>query len=344
ALIDAIYSKDERTPVSTAAKMRFVHASPDAPTIDIKLNAGTGTTLFSGASFKDITSYVQQTGGSFSFVVTATGDTNEIIAYQAVTLSNNNAYSIVAYGTLDTTDAYPFGIRIYTDNTTGTAYVDLVPAPTTSHVRFIHTSYDAPDVDVWIDGSVEFSGLVYGNSSGYATIDKGTRNLQVTPTGLTVPIVIDQNLYFARNTYYTAIAFDQFALIDGIQVIDDKTPNATQAKMRFVNASPDAPAFDIKIWVALGPGVIENSAFKDVSSYIALDAGPYIFIITEAGSDTPLYTYQMTSLNAGSTYTMVAYGTVDGGDSYPFSVRVFIDDGAGDTYFDLVEDVKMAGN
>ena len=344
SLIDAIYSKDERTPVSTAVKMRFVHASPDAPTVDIKLNAGTGTALFSGVSFKDITSYIQQTGGSFSFVVTAAGDTNEVIAYQAVTLSNNNAYSIVAYGTLDPNDAYPFGIRIYTDNTTGTAYVDLVPAPTTSHVRFIHTSYDAPDVDVWIDGSVEFSSLVYGSSSGYTTIDKGTRNLQVTPTGLTVPIVIDQDLYFARNTYYTAIAFDQFALIEGVQVIDDKTPNATGSKMRFVNALPDAPAYDLKIWVAAGPGVIENVAFKDVSSYINLDAGPYVFIITENGSDTPIYTSQMTMLDAGATYTMIAHGTVDGGDSFPFSVRVFIDDGNGDTYFDLVEDVKMAGN
>lgn len=337
SMIDAIYGKDERTPVSTAAKIRFVNASPDAPAVDIRLNTGAGTALFANASFKDITSYVQRTGGSFSFVVTAAGDTNEIIAYQPVTLSDNNAYSVVAYGTLDAGDAYPFGIRIYTDNTTGTDYVDLVPAPTTAHVRFIHTSYDAPDVDVWIDGSVEFSGLLYGNSSGYTTIEKGTRNIQVTPTGLTVPVVIDANLYYARNTYYTAIAFDQFAMIEGVQFSDDKTPNASQAKFRFVNASPDAPALDIKIWVPMGPGIIENVAFKNASDYIALDAGPYIFIITEAGSDTPLYSYQMINMNAGTTYTMVAYGTVDEGDAYPFSSRVFIDDGTGDTYFDLAE-------
>ncbi|GEM_PF-156337 len=344
ALIDAVYSKDERTPVSTQAKMRFVHAAPDAPAVDIKLNAGTGTTLFANASFKDITAYAQRTGGSFSFVITAAGDTNEVIAYQPVTLSNNNAYSIVAHGTLDPNDAYPFGVRIYTDNTTGTAYVDLVPAPTTASVRVIHTSYDSPDVDVWIDGSVAISGLVYGNSSGYNTLDVGTRNIQVTPTGLTVPVVIDTNLYYARNTYYTAIAIDEFALIEGIQVIDDRTPNPTQAKIRFVHASPDAPAVDIKVWVAMGPGIIENASFKEASSYIGVDAGPYIFIITETGSDTPLVSYQMITLNSGSTYTFVAHGTIDGGDSYPFSIRVFNDGGAGDTYFDLVEDVKMAGN
>ena len=59
-------------------------------------------------------------------------------------------------------------------------------------VRVIHTSYDAPAVDIWVDGSVAIANLAYGETSGYAEVPAGTRNIQVSPTGATSPIVIEK--------------------------------------------------------------------------------------------------------------------------------------------------------
>jgi len=343
ALIDAVYDADLREPVVSAAKVRFVHASPDAPDVDVKVGTGSGEIVFSNATFKGISDYIEMAAGDYSFVITAAGDTNEVIAFDPVTLSNNTVYTIVAHGTLDDGDAYPFGVRVFIDNGDGNTYVDLVEYPMTAQIRVINTSYDAPDLDVWVDGVVGISGLPYSGVAGYGEVDAGIRNIQMTPTGLTVPVVIDTNVAYTRGHEYTAFIVDEFAMIDAVQVDDDRAPNAGMAKLRFVHTSPDAPAFDIKLFTGDGPTAFENTSFKDVTAYTELDGGSYIFVVTENGSTTPVATYQAITVDNGSVYTIVAHGTLDDLDAYPFSVRVFIDDGNGDTFVDLVEAVPIAG-
>lgn len=347
ALIDAVYDVDLRAPVPSAAKVRFVHASPDAPAVDIRTNTGGGSVVFGNTAFKDITSYAEVTGGSYSFVVTAAGDTNEVFAFEPVTLTNNTVYTVVAHGTLDDGDAYPFGVRVFIDNDDGNTYVDLVSVPLTAKVRMIHTSYDAPDVDVWIDGAVAYSMLPYGGVTGYTDIDAGTRNIQVTPAGLTVPVVVDVDLTYVRGNEYTAFAVDEFAMITAVQTEDDRTPNPNVAKMRLVHASPDAPAVDLKLFSAAGTPVFENIAFKDITAYNESDfigGFPFTLVITATGSTTPVATFENVNVNNGSIYTIVVHGTLDDLDAYPLAVRVFVDDGDGDTYIDLVPSKAMAEN
>jgi len=51
-----VLEDDNSAPAMGMAKVRFVHASPDAPTVDITLTDG--TTLFDDVSFKEIGSYI----------------------------------------------------------------------------------------------------------------------------------------------------------------------------------------------------------------------------------------------------------------------------------------------
>ena len=46
----------------------------------------------------------------------------------------------------------------------------VAPTPQNSKIRVIHTSYDAPAVDIRVDGTVAVSNLAYGESSGYAEV------------------------------------------------------------------------------------------------------------------------------------------------------------------------------
>ena len=73
ASLEIIQSEDERTVDADNAMVRFVHAAPDAPQVDIKTDAANGTAVFSGAAFKDITDYTTVPPGDYVFVVTAAG-------------------------------------------------------------------------------------------------------------------------------------------------------------------------------------------------------------------------------------------------------------------------------
>ena len=129
ANLEFIQSEDDRTGDADNATVRFVHAAPDAPQVDVKTDAADGSAVFSGAAFKDITDYTTVPPGDYVFVVTAAGDTeNAVVTFESVTLDAGGQYTIVALGTLDADDDYDFGVRVFIDSGNGDSFVDLTIA------------------------------------------------------------------------------------------------------------------------------------------------------------------------------------------------------------------------
>ena len=333
--IGPIVSVDSRSPSATQARVRFVHASPDAPAVDIRVGSGSGTRVFSNAAFKRITGYSNVAPGSYSFVVTPAGRTNTVVAFEAITLERGKVYTVVAHGTLNAGDRYPFGVRAFVDNGDGKAFVDLKAKTNKAKVRLLHMSYDAPPVDVRVDGTLALRNLAYRGSSGYAELNPGTRRLQVTPAGRTTPVVINSSVPFVANRDYTLIAVDRLTRITAIGGLDARAPNANKAKVRFVHASPDAPAVDIKVGSATGPRVFANATFKRVTSYIEVNEGSYSFVVTAANGTQAVVSFEAVKLEKGKVYTVVAHGTLNANDRYPFGVRAFVDNGDGKAFVDL---------
>ena len=211
----------------------------------------------------------------------------------------------------------------------------VAPVTGQANVRVLHTSYDAPAVDVWVDGITAITDLDFGESSGYGALDAGTYKIQVTPTGTDNPVVIDADLPVAANIEYTIIAADAVANITPIVVEDSRAANPASVKIRFAHMVPDAPAVDIKLNDGNGAVVFENKAFKSVSGYIEVDGGTYTFAVTAHGSTDEVIVFDPVTVQNGMVLTVVAHGTLDGTDDYVFGVRAFVDNGDGDAYVDL---------
>ena len=335
--IEPIFSMDKRSKNSNKAKVRFIHASPDAPAVDVRVGSGDGPAIFSNVAFKDIEEYIEVDGGSYSFVVTPAGTNTEVVKYNPITLENGNVYTVVASGTLDALDEYDFRVRAYVDNDAGAAYVDLEEIEVKNAlVRVFHSSYDAPAVDVYIDGDLVFANLEYGESSGYGTVPEGGRTVKVVPAGEMAPAVIEATLSLT-DTSYTVLAVNQLNQIEPIFSSDERTINNNKAKARFIHASPDAPAVDIRVGSGDGPAVFSNVAFKDIEDYIEVDGGDYSFVVTPAGTNTEVIKYNPVTLENGKVYTIVASGTLDALDDNDFMVRAYVDNDAGAAYVDLDE-------
>ena len=150
-------------------------------------------------------------------------------------------------------------------------------------VRVIHTSYDAPDVDVIVDDNVAITSLGYGISSGYAELNPGTRNIKVTPAGSTSPVVIEANLDLNADLDYTVYAVNNLGSIEPVVSIDDRKPVGNRALIRFLHASPDAPAVDIKLDSGTGSTIFSAASFKDITNYLGVAPGTYTFVVTPSG-------------------------------------------------------------
>ncbi len=326
--IEAVVAEDNRASNSGKAKVRFIHASPDAPAVDIKVGDGNGPAIFSNASFKDVAQYIEVDAGNYNLVVTPAGGTNVVFTIPNVPLQNGTVYTVIAQGTLNLNDSFPFEAVAYIDNDMGNQSVTLGQL-LSSKVRVMHLSYDAPAVDVWLDGNVAISALPFPNSSGYATVTAKTTRVEVTPTGATNPVVIGADLTFDPNKEYTVFAVNNLNNIEPIVSEDMRNSNPNKAKVRFLHASPDAPAVDIKAGDGNGAVLFSNASFKTLTSYIEVDGGVYDLAITPAGANSSVAILGGVQLDNGNVYTVVAKGTFATDDNFDFSVRATIDNGDG---------------
>jgi hypothetical protein len=180
-----------------------------------------------------------------------------------------------------------------------------------AQVRVVHASPDAPAVDVWVNGAVAFSNAPFKGITNYAQLDPDTYNVQVTPTGATTPVVIEADLSLAADTDYTVVAVGLLADIEPLVLVDNNAaPAAGKAHVRFVHASPDAPAVDIA--VTGGPVLFSDVPFKGVGDYLPVDAGTYDLEARVAGTETVALTVPGVALEAGNVYTIFAMGLVGG--------------------------------
>ncbi len=175
------------------ARIRVVHASPDAPNVDVWVN---GAVAVSNLAFNDATDYIALPAGDYDIAVTPTGGTAADAVIEAtLTLAAGKDYTVAAVGQV--AEIEPLVLE---DNNTA-------PAAGKAHIRVVHASPDAPAVDVAVAGGpVLIENLAFPAASDYLPVDAGTYDLDVRPTG-TETVAIDINGFMAEDgTVYTVFA------------------------------------------------------------------------------------------------------------------------------------------
>lgn len=195
---------------------------------------------------------------------------------------------------------------------TGTPTTREVQAQATAMVRVAHMAPGAPNVDVTVNNQRAFANLAFKSATQYAALPAGSYNAKVTPAGQTQPVVIDANLTLQAGQAITVVATGELPTIQPLVLQDNNAPPpAGQAKVRFVHASPDAPAVDIA--VQGGPVLFRNVAFRGVGDYAAVPAGTYTLEVRPAGQAAAVLTVPNVSLSAGQIVTIFAAGKVADG-------------------------------
>ncbi len=319
--ISALVAVDDREPSASQAKVRFLHASPDAPAVDIKLNSGSGPAVFSDVSFNEITDYIEVAGTSYTFVVTPTGSEVEVFVFDPIAVSEGTVYTVVAHGSFDAGDNYPFGVRVFVDNDPGDVFVDMNFA--TTNVLVTHASPDAPGVDLLVDGIVVNSqALEYPDNTGYLSVNTGTRNFKVNASG-TSTTVIDETLTIGANLSYSVFAIDELSDIRALVLQDDLTaPASGKSHVRFLHLSPDAPAVDITL--TDGTVIFGNVAFGEYEGFSPLDSGTYDLQVRVAGTSNVALELPGIVLENGKIYTVFAKGFLSGQGSQALGAEIIV--------------------
>lgn len=200
---------------SGTAKVRVIHASPDAPAVDVIVN---GNRALTNVPFFAASAYLDLPAGSYDIQVVPAGATSPVVIdAKGVRIEAGKAYTIAATGKL--AEIKP------------TILIDDLSAPAAgkAHVRVIHFSPDAPAVDIKVAGGPTLiSNLAFPQASNYLPVDAGSYNLQVTPAGGDAVVLDLQGVRLEAGKIYDVFAVGELA---SIRVETTVTPPAAPAAL-----------------------------------------------------------------------------------------------------------------
>lgn len=233
----------------TAPRLRALHASPDAPEVNILVNGAevlSEVDYTEGSGFLDVT---EQTRVQVEAIIPGG---NSVVIDQTLDLDFSTDYTVIAAGDV----AAPIGPLVIANPS------DERLTPGSFFAQAVHAAPDAPAVDIFVTTpgadlaatAPAAAAVSYQDVTDRLEVPAGTYQIRVTLAGDPAAVVFDsgeQTLPEGADLLLAAVENTgpgdtpiQLVLLDGTDatpLLDANTPAAATV----VHASPDAPAVDI---------------------------------------------------------------------------------------------------
>ncbi|MCM3642004.1 MULTISPECIES: DUF4397 domain-containing protein [Priestia] len=189
------------------AEVRIVHASPDAPAVDIFVD---DKALVEGAKFKDVSNSLPLSAGSHKVEVyeAKTKGTKDSIIEATLVVDGGKSYTVAAVNKAENLE-----LQAFTNNKQG--------MDGKASLRVAHLSPDAPAVNVGPKGADSlFKDLSFKSISGYQVVNPGSYDLSVsTADGKEILSLPGTNLQSGKN--YTVLAVNTADKLETIVLQDN---------------------------------------------------------------------------------------------------------------------------
>lgn len=189
-----ISCSDDDNPVSPVdnAAMMVVHASPNAPAVDLLVD---NNVAGSGLAFPNNTAYLPVEAGTRNVKVNVAGTATTVINAD-LSLTADDSYTVFAVDSVSKISAV-----LLTDDLTS-------PATGKAHVRFVHLSPNAPAVNITLtNGTIVFGNRSFKQATDFTPLDAGTYNLQVRDAATNNSVVLNlPGISLTSGKIYTVFA------------------------------------------------------------------------------------------------------------------------------------------
>jgi hypothetical protein len=227
------------------ARVRVIHASPDAPAVDVYLNDSKAIT---NLAYKGASDFASVPAGNYAVKVTATGATDAVISAN-LPLAAGKSYTVAAVGQLADITA-----RVYEDDTSALAAGK-------ARLRVIHASTNTPGVDVAVTGGpVLINNLAFPDASGNLDVAAGTYNVEVRPTGTQTAALSAPGLALDAGKSYTVLAVGLLGGSPALELLPVADMLAVQPQPGMPQTGAGENAFSLAVLALLILGALSVGA------------------------------------------------------------------------------------
>jgi hypothetical protein len=288
------------------ARVRVIHASPDAGEVDISVTGG--DEWFGGVNFEDATDYKEVDAGTYSLDVKGEDD-RVLLTAQNLEIADGDVYDVVALGQIadNTLALLPL---VTTVAVPCAGVLGLEGGSEDSCIRVVHAAPGTSEADVYLNDSPIIQGLAYGTATEFIAVpDSDDHNFQLVAAGGTPgdgDLLQDDLDFDSRDAYEVVITGNPDDLEIKTAKLDLSPLPDGQARVRFIHASPDAEGVDVAI--ADGDNIFEGVDYRDITDNSTIDAGSYTLQLKK--DDTVALSGDVT-FEAGMVYDVIAVGRTD---------------------------------
>lgn len=301
AAFAAGFNVDPREITTDKSRIKIVNCSNDPNTKYELWITGSMSKLLGPVDRVQYTQYSDLFAGTYAFSLRKQGDAKFSMDFQPVELFGGKAYTLVINGTSATTDSYPFGVRMFNDIGSGDTYIDLVPASSSASMLYVNAVVaGGSPLSIAVDGTQpQINNLVYGSATPYLTFGSGAHVYTVAAGG--TGIITNRAITLTELKKYSVFVTGTLVPQDvaPLELLDDATPDAVSAMVRFIHIAPDMP--EINVVTKIGttdyniPGM-QNMVFREVSrsptsgsAFLKLPPSVYELEIRQPDSTTAIY-------------------------------------------------------
>ncbi|MGB8337913.1 MAG: DUF4397 domain-containing protein [Burkholderiales bacterium] len=329
AAVPLVVDDDNSAPPAGSLRLRFVHAAPAAPAVDIYISKpsdditlASAPPAIENASFKTISPALDITAGVYIIRVTSAGNRANILFDSGENTFGEGANLTLVAVEQNNLNKSPISLVNLTRNTFSPRgeLLDI-----NAQARVIHASPDAPAVDLYVDTVLAQSGLAYGANTAYLPLLAKLHNFKVNSTG-TATSLVNSDLTIGASKSYSIYVMGFAATPPQYVTIADllEPPTAGNANLRIVHASPNTAGVDV-FQDAGTAAVFTALPYGTGSGYIIVPAGTHSYKFNLTGTVNAALPPQSFTLEAGRAYSAVMLGSSVAGAANPLALKLITD-------------------
>lgn len=331
AAFAAAFSADPRDITSDKVRVKLANCSND-PNVKYELwVTGAISKLLGPVDRVQSTAYSDLFAGTYSFSLRKQGDATFSMNFQPVELIGGRAFTFVIYGTSNTGDAFPFGVKMFTDVGDGSTFVEMIPAASTASLLFVNAVNGSSPVAVAIDASQpQITNLPYGSATQYLTFGSGTH--QYTVGAGTTSLIEKRSLTLQTPKKYSVFVTGTLVPqnIAPMELEDELVPDAVSSTVRFIHIASDLPELNVVTKVGgedyFIPGM-QNMTYRTVSksaatgsAFLKIPPGQYQIEFRQPDSTNALYK-QSIEFKANEVMTMWLGGSKQNNNLRVYTIK-----------------------
>lgn len=283
-------------------EVRVLHASPDAPSVDVAVNGGI---VLSDVAYREGSGFLKIGEGANDIAVFPVGGETPVIA-ATLNFDENTEYSILAVNTVANIE--PLVI----------ANPEGIPASGYAQLQVVHAAPGVPEVDVYVSApDQDFEELVpllsevpFKAYSDVLEVPAGDYRVRITLSGDSTVVYDSGTIKLNSRDEIIAAATEVNTGLSpvGLTLLTDakKQPvvkvDDARARIRVVHASPDAPEVDVLVNDGV---VLADVPFKVGSDYLTVLSDTYNVKVNAAGTAMSVIDADL-KIAAATDYTVAA--------------------------------------